>query len=96
MKGTFHTTNTRTGMETGVVRANSPGGSVSGSRAVHYNPQSSGGNNSITVLGEAMEQAEILRMELNRVHAGLSLLSHSVDRLGDVVTVNSKWYIISF
>ena len=87
-------------METGFVRNNSPTGQSSGSgigsssntRVVNYNQQSNGngnGNSNMTILGEAMEQAEILRKELHRVHAGLSLLSHSVDRLGDTVTV--KW-----
>ena len=96
LKGTFHASRPRTEMETGLVRANNSTGSgqSSGSKIVHYSPPGSGTNNNVTILGEAMEQAEILRVELNRVHAGLSLLSHSVDRLGDVVTVNSQWYVI--
>ena len=49
------------------------------------------GPGNVSILGEAMEQAEVLRRELNRVHAGLSLLSHSVDRLGDIVAVDSRW-----
>ena len=94
-------------METGVVRTGpngtdskdgkegktSPPPPFSGSnpmRAVHYNPYPNG-NSQVSILGEALEQAETLRKELNRVHAGLSLLSHSLDRLGDVVAVNSKW-----
>lgn len=96
LKGAFHASRPRTEMETGMVRANNStgfAGQSSGSKVVHYSPPGSGANNNVTILGEAMEQAEILRVELNRVHAGLSLLSHSVDRLGDVVTVNSKWYV---
>jgi hypothetical protein len=51
------------------------------------------GNNlsHISPLKEAMEQAEILKNELNRVHAGLALLSRSVDRLGDTVSVDARY-----
>ena len=99
--------NLRNDTDTGVIRNNSPTtninsninlninsniGSSSNSRGVQYNPQNGSGNNSTaTILGEAMEQAEILRMELHRVHAGLSLLSNSVDGLGEAVIVNAKW-----
>ena len=59
-------------------------------RGTQSQAQGQGAGN-VSILGEAMEQAEVLRRELNRVHAGLSLLSHSVDRLGDTVAVDSRW-----
>ena len=39
---------------------------------------------------EALEQAEVLRRELTKVHAGLALLSGSVERLGDVINVDTR------
>lgn len=78
-------------IEAGHTRDSSP----MGSRGVPpFRGQSQGqgqGLGNVSILGEAMEQAEVLRRELNRVHAGLSLLSHSVDRLGDTVAVDSRW-----
>ena len=47
-----------------------------------------GKSNSAT--SEAAEQAESLKIELERVQAGLVLLSLSVDRLNDVVAVDTK------
>lgn len=75
--------------ETGLVRTTSS----TGTAATPRSPSLNSGPGTVSVLREAMEQAELLRKELNRVHAGLSLLSHSVDRLGDIVTVDSRWYV---
>jgi hypothetical protein len=41
-------------------------------------------------LSEALDQAEMLRRELNKVHAGLALLSSSVERLGEVINVDTR------
>jgi hypothetical protein len=87
LKGVFLADGSSKG-EIGVVRAASTIGTVTSPRTPSLN---SGGPGTVSVLREAMEQAELLRKELNRVHAGLSLLSHSVDRLGDIVTVDSRW-----
>jgi hypothetical protein len=80
--------------EAGMVRAATTIGTVTSPRTPPLN-SGLGGPGTVSVLREAMEQAELLRKELNRVHAGLSLLSHSVDRLGDIVTVDSRWYVYS-
>lgn len=77
-----------------MVRAATTIGAVTSPRTPPLN-SGLGGPGTVSVLREAMEQAELLRKELNRVHAGLSLLSHSVDRLGDIVTVDSRWYVYS-
>jgi hypothetical protein len=82
LKGVFNSAT-----ETGIVRTNPSAVLGLGSVPSRSNPY----HGVQTPLGEAIEQAEILRKELNRVHAGLSLLTHSVDRLGDVVIVDSKW-----
>ena len=79
--------------EAGLTRDSSPLG-ARGVLPFRGTSQSQGqgqGSGNVSILGEAMEQAEVLRRELNRVHAGLSLLSHSVDRLGDTVAVDSRW-----
>lgn len=39
---------------------------------------------------EALHQVEILRDELNRLAAGLSLLSHSVERLTELVNIDTR------
>ncbi len=43
-----------------------------------------------SVVGDALEQAELLRLELDRVKAGLTLLTQSVEKLNDVVQVDTR------
>lgn len=78
--------------DTGIQRSgSSPVPASNRSSSSPYSNGQTAQSSTVSVLGEAMEQAEVLRKELNRVHAGLSLLSHSVDRLGDIVEVDSRW-----
>jgi hypothetical protein len=48
------------------------------------------GNAVNTTLEEAREQAEILKTELERVQSGVHLLGHSVEKLNDVVRVDTR------
>ena len=91
LKGLFLADGNRN-KDTGILRTNSSPASTSNrSSSSPYSNGQTTQSSTASVLGEAMEQAEVLRKELNRVHAGLSLLSHSVDRLGDIVEVDSRW-----
>lgn len=50
-----------------------------------------GGRGKSTEISEAMEQAQVLRAELERVQAGIRLLGSSVERLNDVVRSDTKF-----
>lgn len=47
-------------------------------------------SSSVISLLEAKEQAEILRMELERVQAGVTLLSQSLDKLTEIVRMDTR------
>ena len=57
------------------------GGSGSGSNTTAHGAVSS--------ISDAKEQAEILRLELDRLQTGITLLGQSLDRLGEVVRVDT-------
>lgn len=91
LKGLFLADGNRN-KDTGILRSNStPANTINRSGSSPYSNGQIIQSSTTSILGEAMEQAEVLRKELNRVHAGLSLLNHSVDRLGDIVEVDARW-----
>ena len=58
---------------------------------------------SIVALSEAIQQAESLRYEIDRVKAGITLVNQSMDKLSDVVQIDTRccggivyYYILTY
>lgn len=58
-----------------------PGGGAGGNAAAG----GAAGAAAVTAIGEAKDQADLLRMELERVQAGITLLGQSMDKLNEIV-----------